>query len=65
MGDINCPHCNTELNINHDDGLGCFETCKDEMQCNECEQNFILTTYISYHYEAHKSDCSAALKEGE
>lgn len=63
MGDVNCPHCGTELEITYDDKFECCETREDELQCNECEQNFILTTTIEFHYEARKTDRRATLEE--
>ncbi len=55
--DINCPYCDAELNINHDDGNGYTEDEIHEMQCKECEKNFVFGTSIIYHYSPHKADC--------
>ena len=56
-GDINCPYCDAELNICHDDGQGFKEDVAYEMECSECEKNFVYYTSISYSYSSHKADC--------
>ena len=60
--DINCPYCNAEQNINHDDGRGYEEGVIHQQQCDECDNYFTFTTSISYYYEAERADC---LNNGE
>ena len=55
--DINCPYCDAELNINHDDGFGYEQDITHEMECDECDKRFVFTTSIIYYYEAKKADC--------
>lgn len=55
--DVFCPYCGSEQEINHDDGFGYEEDVRHEMQCSECEKNFVFTTSISYDYKAEKADC--------
>lgn len=55
--DLECPYCETELEVNHDDGFGYEEDCKHEMGCSNCDKSFIFTTSILYCYEAEKADC--------
>lgn len=55
--DLNCPYCEAEQEINHDDGFGYQEDVINEMQCSECEKNFVFTTSIIFSYEAAKADC--------
>ena len=62
MKDINCPYCNAEQNINHDDGRGYGDEEIHQQQCDECNKYFTFTTSISYYYEAEKADC---LNDGE
>lgn len=57
MRDINCPYCDNELEINHDDGYGYEEDRRHEQQCGYCNKHFTFTTSISFHYEAEKADC--------
>jgi len=57
MSDINCPYCDVELEINHDDGAGYEEDVREEMCCYSCEKQFVFSTSVSYHYEAEKADC--------
>lgn len=60
MSDINCPYCDAELEVCHDDGQGYSEDY-NEMECYNCDNTFIFTTSISYYYKAEKADC---LNEG-
>jgi hypothetical protein len=55
--DINCPYCDAELEINHDDGFGYEEDVKHQMDCDECEKSFVFTTSISFFFDAEKADC--------
>ena len=57
MNDINCPYCDHEQNICHDDGFGYEEDVFHEKQCGACEKHFTFTTYVSFSYTAHKADC--------
>ena len=55
--DINCPYCDAELEINHDDGVGYEQNVRHEMECDECEKSFVFTTEVSFSYEVEKADC--------
>jgi len=57
MKDIECPYCQHEQDICHDDGQGYEEDVKHEMQCSNCDNFFVFYTSIIYHYEALKADC--------
>jgi len=57
MSDVNCPYCDAEQEINHDDGRGYAEDETHQQQCSECDKHFTFTTSISYYYEAQKADC--------
>jgi len=57
MADINCPYCDAELNICHDDGYGYNEDDHHEQECGKCEKTFVFTTCISFSYSPHKADC--------
>ena len=62
MKDINCPYCDAELDICHDDGFGYEEGVKHEMECDKCNKRFVFETSISFYYEPYKADC---LNDGE
>lgn len=62
MNDINCPYCDAEQEINHDDGRGYEENETHQQQCSECNKYFVFTTSISFFYDAEKADC---LNDGE
>jgi uncharacterized protein with PIN domain len=57
MKDTNCPYCNTEIDINHDDGYGYDENKTHQQYCGKCDKNFIYGTSISFYYEVSKADC--------
>lgn len=57
MSDMNCPYCNAEQDVNHDDGEGYDESQKHEHECSECGKNFTFRTTITYRYEPAKADC--------
>lgn len=57
MADIECPYCDSEQEINHDDGYGYEEDRRHEQECSDCGKTYTFTTSISYYYEAEKADC--------
>ena len=57
MSDLQCPYCDAGLEVNHDDGFGYEEHRHHEMECSECEKNFVFTTAISFTYSPEKADC--------
>jgi len=57
MKDIECPYCETELEINHDDGFGYDEGVDHQMECDYCGKSFVFQTTINFYYEPAKADC--------
>lgn len=57
MSDINCPYCNAEQEICHDDGYGMEEGVRHEQECGVCEKTFVYETSISIYHEAFRADC--------
>jgi hypothetical protein len=55
--DLECPYCEKELEICHDDGFGYEEGVKHQMECKHCEKQFVFETSISFNYEPEKADC--------
>jgi hypothetical protein len=55
--DLECPYCEKELEINHDDGFGYQEGVKHQMECSHCNKSFVFETSISFYYEPEKADC--------
>ena len=60
--DLNCPYCDAQLDVCHDDGFGYQEDVNHEMNCYKCGKNFVFQTSISFRYDAEKADC---LNDGE
>lgn len=57
MKDTECPYCNTEINICHDDGYGYEEGVIHQQECSKCGKTFVYDTSISFHYSTSKADC--------
>lgn len=55
--DLECPYCEAELEICHDDGFGYEEGVKHQMECDHCGKSFVFETSISFYYEPEKADC--------
>ena len=55
--DLQCPYCQTEQEVCHDDGHGYEENEKHQMQCSNCDKHFVFETTISFYYEAEKANC--------
>lgn len=57
MADLECPYCNKEIDICHDDGFGYQEGVKHQYECHHCNKSFVFETSLSYYYEAEKAEC--------
>ena len=57
MKDIECPYCNFQQDVDHDDGKGYAEDELHQMQCCNCDKYFVFTTSVIYYYEPSKADC--------
>jgi glutaredoxin len=57
MKDVECPYCEAEQDIDHDDGQGYTEDEIHQQWCRHCEKYFTFTTYISFSYTVGKADC--------
>ena len=55
--DLECPYCEKELEVCHDDGIGYEEGVKHQMECGHCDKQFVFETSISFYYEPEKADC--------
>lgn len=55
--DLECPYCEKEFNICHDDGFGYAEGVKHHIECPNCEKSFVFETSISFDYEPSVADC--------
>jgi len=57
MSDVECPYCEKEVEICHDDGFGYEEGVDHNYQCDGCEKNFTFQTSILFSFEAEKAPC--------
>jgi len=55
--DTECPYCDADVEINHDDGYGYEDGQTFKQQCGNCDKTFVFTTTISFNYETEKADC--------
>ena len=53
----NCPYCNAEIEICHDDGYGYEESVTYEQECWKCKKTFTFTTLICFYYDLQTSPC--------
>ena len=52
-----CPYCEKDTEICHDDGYGYDESRIYEQECQHCGKTFAYRTQISFDYETHKAPC--------
>lgn len=57
MTDLQCPYCNADHEVCHDDGFGCEEGVPHHDECGKCGKQFIFYTSISLFYEPQEADC--------
>ncbi len=62
MNDVDCPYCDMELEIDHDDGYGYEEGETYQQECKYCGKTFVYTTSRIFYYDVEKADC---LNDGE
>ena len=55
--DMQCPYCNADQEICHDDWFGHEEDAKHEHTCTECSKSFVFSTSIRVYYKPSKADC--------
>lgn len=55
--DMQCPYCDADQEVNHDDGAGYSEDEAHQQQCSDCDKYFVFTTSISFHFDPAKADC--------
>jgi hypothetical protein len=57
MADVKCPYCDSDEDINHDDGYGYEENRTHTQECGTCGKVFTYTTTISFDYDVDKAPC--------
>lgn len=54
---IECPYCNFEQEVDHNEGENYEEDVEHQMQCEECEKYFIFYTDVTFSYTPYKAAC--------
>jgi|GEM_PF-753725 len=57
MSDMNCPYCEAECEVCHDDGHGYSEDTRHEHECHSCGKMFVFETVITFDYHPIPADC--------
>lgn len=55
--DIECPYCQEDQDINHDDGYGFEEDTVFRQTCRYCDKTFVYSTGTLFVYYPEKADC--------
>lgn len=55
--DLNCPYCNAEIEICHDDGFGCQPEILHEYECPVCDKRFVFSVEWTINHYPQKADC--------
>ena len=50
MSNVECPYCQKEQEINHNDGYGYEEGVEHEQTCISCNKKFKFSTEMSFDY---------------
>lgn len=52
-----CPYCEQQIKIDHDDGHGYEEGTIYQQECSKCGKTFVYTVEISFDHYLEKADC--------
>ena len=54
--DIKCPHCDAVYDIDSNESYHLYSTDDyEELNCNECEENFWVKVMTSYTFETSRN----------
>lgn len=56
MNDFNCPYCNQEGEVDWEDSDFFTDSAEIEYECGACERKYVVTTCVSYSYDAECSE---------
>lgn len=55
--DLECPYCEHQFNLTHDDGSYYDQDTTHQVACPCCEKNFVFITSVLFIYTPEKADC--------
>ncbi len=56
MYEVECPYCNEEFDLCHDDGAF-YREGTEETECPACDKKFLVNCSVSWSYDAEKCEC--------
>ena len=57
MYEVDCPYCNSPVEINHDDGYGFEPDTPHEQECQKCGKVFSYRTELVCSYTVSQAPC--------
>ena len=57
MNDVECPYCDTSIELCYDDGAYCDERVPEKCNCPNCGKVFLVDTSIVLCHYQRKADC--------
>lgn len=57
MSDTECPYCEGDIEINHDDGYGFEKDMTHQQECPHCDKVFTFITSTLYCYDTAQAEC--------
>lgn len=57
MDTVECPYCELDVEICHDDGAYYHDEETEEIECEHCEKKFLVRSSISWDFYGEKAEC--------
>lgn len=57
MKEIECPYCEYDFDLCHDDGAYYNEEHREEIECPKCEKKFMVNSQMDWTFSGEKCDC--------
>jgi hypothetical protein len=54
---VECPYCQKDVEVDHDDGAGYEENTAHRQTCKECGKTFVFYTSRHFSYDAQVAPC--------
>lgn len=57
MDTVECPYCEKDVSICHDDGAYYNDDETEEIECDHCEKKFLVRSSMSWDFCGEKAEC--------